>query len=109
VKLDGGDLVIAPCVPPSFDRYEVDYHHGSSSYRIVVENPDGVSTGVRALRLDGVPLDVRRGARLRLEDDGRAHDVLVTLGGASASRSEGISGRGEEEAVARSDATGTSP
>jgi cellobiose phosphorylase len=50
---------------------------GGATYRIRVENPDGVNSGVVAIRLDGSALedDV-----LPLVDDGRVHEVSVRLG-----------------------------
>jgi hypothetical protein len=46
-------------------------------YRIVVRNPGRVSTGLVSIRLDGQRLE---GPVMRLDDDGRAHEVEVVLG-----------------------------
>ena len=50
----------------------------SSRYEIVVDNPDGVSRGVRA-ELDGAEI-TERPLRLRTVDDGAVHRVRVTFG-----------------------------
>jgi cyclic beta-1,2-glucan synthetase len=75
----GAVLCLAPCLPRAWPRVEVDYRHGTSCYHIVIENPDGVSTGVLALELDGVPLAAGVPG-IALVDDGAAHAVRVRLG-----------------------------
>ena len=58
--------------------YQNDYRHGSTLYRIEVENPSGVCRGVSSLSLDGAPLPVD--GLVPLSDDGREHRVQVVLG-----------------------------
>ena len=50
-------LVVDPCVPSSWDRFEVTRRIRGASYRIVVENPQGVSRGVASITVDGKALD----------------------------------------------------
>ena len=78
-QLRGSNLVIEPCIPRAWPRYEVDFAYHSSRYEIVVENPGGVSRGVVAAELDGKPLE-GPGATIPLADDGRTHQVKVILG-----------------------------
>jgi cyclic beta-1,2-glucan synthetase len=77
IRRQGAALAIRPCIPSSWPAYEVAYRVGGATYRIRVENPDGVNSGVVAIRLDGSALedDV-----LPLVDDGRVHEVSVRLG-----------------------------
>jgi cellobiose phosphorylase len=73
-----GDLLrVEPCIPSRWPGYEVAYRHGSATYRIRVENPAGAGRGVRSVLVDGQPVP---GGVVPLRDDGRAHDVRVTLG-----------------------------
>jgi cyclic beta-1,2-glucan synthetase len=74
----GASLVIDPCIPREWKRFEIRYRHGRSRYRILVENPKGVSRGVAGIRLDGIHL--ADAAPVPLVDDGAEHRVEVTLG-----------------------------
>jgi cellobiose phosphorylase len=109
ISRESGALVISPCVPRRFERYEVRYENGSSVYRIVVENPERVCSGIAHLVVDGVPASLDRGARVSLVDDGRQHDVRVILGEPRATRGADGEGHGRsEDAVDQAgDASGT--
>jgi cyclic beta-1,2-glucan synthetase len=74
----GSALCIDPCIPRDWKRFELTYRHGSTLYRISVENPKGVSCGVSRVSLDGTPLT--GGALIPLSDDGSEHRVQVLLG-----------------------------
>jgi len=74
----GAALRIDPCVPRHWERFAIRYRHGSSLYRIQVENPKGVSRGLARLALDGAPLPVD--ALVPLCDDGQEHRLEVLLG-----------------------------
>ena len=78
-RLRGEQLVIDPCIPRAWPRYEIDFAYHSSKYEIVVENPHGVSRGVLSAELDGQPL-TGPGATIPLADDGATHQVKVILG-----------------------------
>jgi hypothetical protein len=58
----------------------VTFKPGRTAYRIVVENPDGVSRGVRRLEVDGTDYT---GRDIPIEDGGRERRVHVTLGNAA--------------------------
>jgi cyclic beta-1,2-glucan synthetase len=74
----GSALSIDPCIPREWKRYEITYRHGTSLYRIAVENPEGVCRGVAHVHLDGTPLSGE--ALIPLSDDGSEHRVEVVLG-----------------------------
>lgn len=73
----GDRLSIEPCIPASWSEYEITYRFGSTDYRITVLNPLGLSTGARAVVVDGAPAV---NADIHLVDDGLHHVVTVTLG-----------------------------
>jgi len=78
-RLAGDTLRVEPCVPPGWPGYEIIYRHGSATYRVRVDNPAGTGRGVASVTLDGQPA---AGGAVPLRDDGRGHDIRVTLGSA---------------------------
>ena len=74
----GSGLRIDPCIPRGWKGFGITYRHGSTVYRIDVENPKGVCRGVSQIRLDGALLPGE--ALVPLADDGREHVVEVVLG-----------------------------
>ena len=77
ISLRNGGLHIDPCIPGAWPGYEVTFKPGRTAYRIVVENPDGVSRGVKRVELDGADYT---GRDIPIEDSGRDRRVLVILG-----------------------------
>ncbi len=69
-------LVVEPCIPKRWSTYSMRYRHGSSVYQITVNNPRGVNGGVARVEVDGESLP---DAMVPLVDDGRVHEVVVTL------------------------------
>jgi cellobiose phosphorylase len=53
LSLRAGALHIAPCIPRSWPGYEAVVKTEGAEFRIVVDNPDGVSGGVRSIEVDG--------------------------------------------------------
>jgi cyclic beta-1,2-glucan synthetase len=73
----GTTLRLNPCIPATWPRYEIDYRHGSATYHITIENPQGVERGVQSVTVDGQAL---ADGVIQLADDGRAHEVRVVMG-----------------------------
>jgi len=78
VRLHGTRLVVDPCIPRAWPGFDVAFRYRSTRYHIVVENPQGVSRGVRSVEVDGVPLD--GDPRIELVDDRATHRVRIVLG-----------------------------
>ncbi len=74
----GSTVSIDPCIPREWKRFEIVYHHGTTLYRIEVENPNAVCRGVSSVSLDGTPLPAA--ALVPLSDDGLEHRIHVVLG-----------------------------
>ena len=53
--LDG--LQIDPCIPAGVSGFTVRRRYRGADYAITVKNPDGVCRGVRALRVNGAPVE----------------------------------------------------
>jgi len=79
LRLQGAFLLLAPCIPKAWPRFEIVFKYHSARYEIAVENPHGVSSGVTSAELDGKTLP-HGPIRFPLVDDGQAHKVRVILG-----------------------------
>jgi cyclic beta-1,2-glucan synthetase len=77
-RLRGTRLVIEPCIPRAWPRFEIVFRYRSARYDIVVENPRGRSRGVTSVEVNGAILAGDAG--IELADDGGAHRVRVVLG-----------------------------
>ncbi len=73
----GDELLINPCIPPHWRDFAIAYRHGGTHYAITVHNPDGVTSGVRHVGIDG---EEAPDLTIHLVDDGARHEVVVTMG-----------------------------
>ena len=73
-----GDILrIAPCIPKDWPGFAIRYRYGRSTLHINAQNPQGVTRGVREIRLDGRILP---DGEIPLVDDGAAHEVQILMG-----------------------------
>ncbi len=70
-------LVVDPCIPASWDGYEVSRRFRGAGYRISVTNPAHVSRGVKQIIVNGTPV---RGNVIPLCPEGSDNSVEVILG-----------------------------
>jgi len=70
----GNTLSLAPCVPPGWPEFTVEYRYGQSLYVIVVHSPHAAGAGMQEVELDGTVLGK---PAIPLLDDGARHTVLV--------------------------------
>jgi cyclic beta-1,2-glucan synthetase len=77
LRRHGATLSLDPCVPGTWREYTITWRRGATTYVIRVENPDGVSRGIRAATLDGNPVPARA---VPIVDDGQTHTVRAVLG-----------------------------
>src|SRR6266446_6812762 len=73
----GDTLTINPVIPKDWPGFRLRYRFQTTTYRIVVENPDHCSRGVTLVEVDGV---LAADKTVRLRDDGLPHEVRVVLG-----------------------------
>jgi len=77
IRPDYAGLRIDPCIPPSWEGFEVTRRYRGATYHIQVSNPGGVSKGIRAINVDGKPVE---DATLPVFNDGEIHQVEVVMG-----------------------------
>ena len=78
-RVMGNVLSLQPCIPRSWRRFDIEYRHGATLYRILVTNPFGATTGVSHVELDHLTI-LRPPIRIPLIDDGTEHSVRVVMG-----------------------------
>jgi cellobiose phosphorylase len=74
--LHGDELTLNPSIPPDWPRYEIEYLHKSSLYRIQVENQQGPMQDSGKVFFDEKEYP---GFPIKLLDDGQEHRVRVIL------------------------------
>jgi cyclic beta-1,2-glucan synthetase len=79
LRRKGPFLHLDPCIPKVWPGFEMTLRHGTASYVIKVENPDGVTRGVAFASIDETVI-AGRPLRLLMVDDGVTHQLLVRLG-----------------------------
>ncbi len=73
----GNMLKIDPCIPGNWPGFRITYRFGRTHYLVRVENPEGVSRGVRQIVLNGISL---KDDRIPLIDNGNQHEICVLMG-----------------------------
>ncbi len=81
----GDELHLNPAIPRDWNGFKLTYKHGSGVYQIQVVNPDGVENGVAKVEVDG---KVVARKIIPLKDDGKTHNVLVTMGNTAPPKDE---------------------
>ncbi|MGO9514441.1 MAG: GH36-type glycosyl hydrolase domain-containing protein [Steroidobacteraceae bacterium] len=79
-RVQGTSLLLTPCIPEKWPRFEIVFKHHSSRYEILIENPSGVTRGVTHAELDGNALPSGFQTRIPLVDDGNIHSIRLVLG-----------------------------
>ena len=69
-------LVIDPCVPKTWSKFEVSRQWRGAFYKITVNNPVGVQKGVRLVELNGRPVSFP----IPPQESGSINTVVVTMG-----------------------------
>ena len=77
IKPDWEGLKIDPCIPHTWDGYQVSRRFRGATYAIAIENPSHVCRGVKQVTVDGQAIE---GNVLPVFADGKTHQVTVTLG-----------------------------
>lgn len=79
LRIEGNTLHVNPCIPNHWQGFAIYYKHESTQYEIFVENPNSVSSGVKIIELDGIPITAIENG-ISLIDDKTIHVVKVILG-----------------------------
>ena len=77
IRPDYEGLRIDPCVPKSWKEFTIKRKFRGETYRVTVENPDGVSKGVKEIIVDGKTYSDNL---IPVFEDGKTHEVRVIMG-----------------------------
>jgi cyclic beta-1,2-glucan synthetase len=79
IRTAGDQLLIQPCIPRAWRRFDVDYHFGRTVYHITVTNPFGATNGISHAELDHLTI-LRPPIRITMLDDQAEHTLRVVMG-----------------------------
>jgi cyclic beta-1,2-glucan synthetase len=79
LHVQGESLLLTPCIPQHWPRFDVVFKHRSSRYEITVRNPQRVSGRATCTTVDGITL-AQGACCIPLLDDGATHHVEMILG-----------------------------
>jgi cyclic beta-1,2-glucan synthetase len=60
LRSDAGKLSVNPCIPAAWRGFEAWISTGGTEVHVAVENPDGFSTGIASMTLDGLVIEPRK-------------------------------------------------
>jgi cellobiose phosphorylase len=75
-KKSGDELIIDPCIPKKWDIFEIRYKYFDTQYNIIINNPYGVSKGVKSIKVNGMLI---KGNKIKLNNDKNIHNVVVLM------------------------------
>jgi cellobiose phosphorylase len=70
-------LLVDPCIPNDWKGFKVSRKFRGAEYIIEVQNPNGVSKGVKEIFIDG---QSQASNLIPLFEDGEEHSVIVIMG-----------------------------
>ena len=76
VRPQFGGLLVDPCVPADWRRFEITRVWRGAAYHITVENPHGVEKGVASVICNGLPVD----GLIPVQPAGSGNQAVVTMG-----------------------------
>jgi cyclic beta-1,2-glucan synthetase len=79
-RVQGANLLLSPCIPERWPRFEIVFRYRSARYEILIDNPLGVSRGIALAELNGETLPSGSQTRIPLVDDGNTHSLRLVLG-----------------------------
>jgi cyclic beta-1,2-glucan synthetase len=75
LKIEEGYLRLEPCIPSTWKEYSIKYKWKESMYNIKIQNPDGKTTGVSKITLDGNEVE----NKIKLDGTGNVYNIYVII------------------------------
>ncbi|MCL2243557.1 MAG: N,N'-diacetylchitobiose phosphorylase [Treponema sp.] len=81
IRPDFDSLIADPCIPPSWSSFSVRRVWRDAVYNITVENPNGVSKGVKECKVNGKSVECKNAAaEIPVQSAGSENHVLIIMG-----------------------------
>jgi cellobiose phosphorylase len=77
IQPDYDGLIVDPCIPNDWKGFKISRKFRGAEYHIDVQNPNGVSKGVKEIIVDGRS---QTSNLIPLFEDGEEHEVKVIMG-----------------------------
>lgn len=77
IKPDFDGLIIDPCIPSLWDKFNVTRKYRGSTYNITVSNPKHICKGIKKVLING---DEFTGNKIPVYNDGKVYNIQVELG-----------------------------
>lgn len=77
LRIEGGHLFITPCIPSTWNTYDMEFVWKTAKYLVKVDNPEHVSHGSVTITVDDTPIAANQ--PVLLQDDGQTHRVECIL------------------------------
>jgi cellobiose phosphorylase len=77
IQPDYDGIKIDPCIPSGWKGYEVTRKFRGATYQVKVENPNGISKGVKEVRVDN---NMQASNIVPIFQDGKTHSVFIIMG-----------------------------
>lgn len=76
VRITFDGMMIDPCIPSDWSGFQVQRKWRGATFKITVENPQGVQKGVKAITFNGQPIQ----GTIPVQQEGSVNEVLVIMG-----------------------------
>ena len=76
VRLTFAGLIVDPCIPADWKEFKITRQWRGATFHIAVANPGGVQKGVRAVTMNGQPVE----GAIPPQPAGSINEIAVTMG-----------------------------
>lgn len=76
LNIENGYIYFNPCIDSSWKEYSIRYNHGNSIYNIKVINPNGRSSGVEKVLLNGKIIEDKK---IKIDYNGSINEIEVWM------------------------------
>jgi cyclic beta-1,2-glucan synthetase len=76
LKVEENELKIEPHIPENWNEYSIRYRYGQSLYNIKIKNPNGKTSGVEKMLINGREVQEKK---VKLDGTGTTYEVEIEM------------------------------